>query len=98
MATAFFESRQFTNTRTGEIINYDVYGIKADVNGEYMELNVSKLLDAANKIAWKIIASGDAPVKLEQSARAASADEVDEFFKNTERKSADNTIDLESDD
>lgn len=89
MARAVYEQRDFTDRRTGEIIKYDWYGVQADLNGEYMELPL-KNLDSAEKIAWKMIASGADPSAKEVvsgSVQRGSQEEIDflKHQKNTDK-------------
>lgn len=78
MAKAKFEVRQFTDRNSGEIKKYDWYGIIGIVNGERMELPL-KELNAAEKIAFKMVAMGDDPVDdeyLQVSTRKAEKGEA----------------------
>lgn len=98
MAIAIYEERTFTNRETGEIVKYPFYGITAEVDGEYMELPL-KGLNAAEKIAFRMIATGENPATTQTSTRKASEEELKDFLGNTRRVDADDSkIDLESDD
>lgn len=102
MAKAVYEQRNFTSNR-GEIIKYDWYGVQATVNGEYMELKLENL-NSAEKVAFKMIATGTDPKNYsvvsgkasEDEAPTVTKNEVDEFFK--QKETDDNKINLEEDD
>lgn len=61
MAKAVYEKRTFDNRTTGEIIQYDFYGIVGELDGENIELPL-KSLNAAEKIAFKQIAALNDPI------------------------------------
>lgn len=98
MAIALVQSRSFTNTRTGEIVKYDFIGIAATVDGEYMELPL-KNLDAAEKIAFKMIATGANPADLSVGVSSGGSVDIErkseDFFSKT---SDDNKINLDEED
>lgn len=87
MATAVYEQRTFTNNVTGEIIKYDYYGVIGVVNGETMELPL-KTLNAAEKLAFKIVATGEnVTTGGDVSVRKAVGDEKVQFDSSIEKKS-----------
>lgn len=92
MAKAIFEKRQFIDRSTGNITQYDYYGIVAIVDGEKMELPL-KNLNGAEKLAFKIIAAGESPVnggKIE--TRKINEEEENTFLKQNAKEN--NELDL----
>lgn len=88
MAKAIYEKRQFKNRNSGETINYDFYGIVGIVDGERMELAL-KDLNGAEKIAFKLVASGGDPDPVEDlliDTRKSNDDERKEFNAGIKKK------------
>lgn len=83
MANAIFEKREFVKA-DGEIVSYPWYGIRGvDSNGEAMELPL-KNLDAAEKIAFKIIASTEDMGDLKVITKKPNKNELPEISKSSD--------------
>lgn len=80
MPIAIHDKRSFEKP-DGEKVNYEVYGVAAIVEGEYMELRL-KNLDAAEKLAFKMIMTGSNPSDIQTSARNATPEESENYSKN----------------
>lgn len=81
MAKAIYEKRQFDDRMTGEIRQYDFYGIVGfDEQGTRIELPL-KSLNAAEKISFKMIATMEYPEDVEILSRKTNSTEEAEFRK-----------------
>lgn len=105
MAKAVFEKRSFTNRQTGEIVSYEWYGIiGTDSQGELMELNLTKLMDSANKIAFKVVTACDDPIDMSNTnvdTRKASESEIKQHqsqIKKTSSTTSNDAFNLEEED